>query len=73
MDIKRHFGVEEIKQSEVSISHPRRFNGYTDIENFAELIDIKKFAEIIVRECANYAFSDDQERIAMLNHFGVKE
>jgi hypothetical protein len=31
-----------------------------------------KFADLIVRECANYAFSDDQERAAMLKHFGVE-
>lgn len=29
-------------------------------------------AELIVRECAAYAFSDDQDHKAMLNHFGVK-
>jgi hypothetical protein len=32
----------------------------------------EKFAELIVRECANYAFSDEQEHKAMLKHFGVK-
>ena len=31
-----------------------------------------KFAELIVRECAHYAFSDDQDRLAMLEHFGVE-
>lgn len=31
-----------------------------------------KFAELIVKECANYAFSDDQEYKAMLTHFGVE-
>ena len=36
-------------------------------------LDPEKFAELIVKECANYAFSDDQERVAMLKHFGVKE
>ena len=35
--------------------------------------NIEKFAELIVRECAAYAFSDDQDHKAMLNHFGVKE
>jgi len=35
---------ELIKRSEVSISHPRCFSGY---------IDIEKFAELIVRECIN--------------------
>jgi len=34
--------------------------------------DRDKFAELIVRECANYAFSDDQERAAMLKHFGAE-
>jgi|LakMenE01Jun11ns_1017448.scaffolds.fasta_scaffold9875888_6 hypothetical protein len=30
------------------------------------------FAELLIRECANYAFSDDQERNTMLSHFGVE-
>ena len=34
---------------------------------------LEKFAELIVKECAAYAFSDDQDHKAMLNHFGVKE
>jgi hypothetical protein len=33
----------------------------------------EKFAELIVGECATYAFSDDQDRKAMLKHFGVEE
>jgi hypothetical protein len=33
---------------------------------------LERFAELIVRECAAYAFSDDQDHKAMLNHFGVK-
>jgi hypothetical protein len=33
----------------------------------------ERFAELIVRECANYAFSDDQDHKAMLKHFGVEE
>jgi hypothetical protein len=36
-------------------------------------IELEKFAELIVRECANYAFSDDQDHKAMLKHFGVEE
>jgi len=32
-----------------------------------------KCSQLIVRECANYAFSDDQEHKAMLKHFGVAE
>lgn len=35
--------------------------------------EVKKFAELIVRECAAYAFSDDQDHKAMLKHFGVEE
>jgi len=34
---------------------------------------LQKFAELIVRECANYAYSDDQDHKAMLKHFGVEE
>jgi len=36
-------------------------------------LDPFKFAELIVRECANYAYSDDQDHKAMLKHFGVEE
>jgi len=35
--------------------------------------DQEKFAELIVRECANYAFSDEQDHRAMLKQFGVEE
>ncbi len=35
--------------------------------------EFEKFAELIVQECATYAFSDDQDRRAMLKHFGVEE
>lgn len=35
--------------------------------------ELQKFAELIVRECAEYAFSDDRERAAMLKHFKVQE
>jgi len=33
----------------------------------------EKFAQLIVRECVDYAFSDDYERQQMLKHFGVEE
>jgi hypothetical protein len=36
-------------------------------------IEFEVFAELIVRECANYAYSDDQDHKAMLKHFGVEE
>ena len=36
-------------------------------------LDSEKFAELIVRECVDYAFSDDYERQQMLKHFGVEE
>jgi hypothetical protein len=65
---------ELIQQSEVSISHPRCFSGY---------IDINKFAKLIVEECADIAkhhvmnistydhadFVDEQIK----QHFGVEE
>ena len=35
--------------------------------------ELEKFAELIVKECANYAYSDDQDHKAMLKHFGVEE
>jgi len=36
-------------------------------------LDPEKFAQLIVRECVDYAFSDDYERQQMLKHFGVEE
>jgi hypothetical protein len=33
---------------------------------------VKMFAESIIKACANYAFSDDQEYNAMLKNFGVE-
>ena len=35
--------------------------------------DQEQFAELIVKECADYAFSDEQDHRAMLKHFGVEE
>ncbi len=43
----------------------------TDITNIAPS-ELERFAKLIVNECANYAFSDDQGRNAMLKHFGVE-
>ena len=44
-----------------------------DPDTKIRLLNAGKFARLIVAECANYAFSDDQERDAMLKHFGVEE
>jgi len=35
--------------------------------------DLPEFVQLIVRECADYAFSDEQDHRAMLKHFGVEE
>jgi len=35
--------------------------------------DLPEFVQLVVRECANYAFSDAQDHRAMLKHFGVEE
>jgi hypothetical protein len=54
-------------------------SGYTDNNSGyyepsgASSEELEKFAELIVQECATYAFSDDQDRRAMLKHFGVEE
>jgi hypothetical protein len=37
------------------------------------LFQAEKLAELIVKECADYAFSDEQDHRAMLKHFGVEE
>jgi hypothetical protein len=64
-----------IKQSEVSISSVRHFNGH---------IDINKFAELIIRECIHVAYHKmtiqklDGVRPSVVcdaikEHFGVEE
>jgi hypothetical protein len=62
---------ELIQQSEVSISHPRCFSGY---------IDINKFAELIVEECCDILDPGEHELIGrfqarkiLQKHFGVEE
>jgi hypothetical protein len=35
--------------------------------------DLPEFVKLIVQECADYAFSDEQDHRAMLKHFGVEE
>jgi len=42
-------------------------------DNQTNHLDAEKFAELIVRECADYAFSDEQDHRAMLKHFSVEE
>lgn len=44
---------------------------YDDVQDLRETME--RFAELIVKECAAYAFSDDQDHKTMLNHFGVEE
>lgn len=48
-------------------------NGHQDRNGNSLSGELEKFAELIVRECAAYAFSDDQDHKAMLNHFGVEQ
>jgi hypothetical protein len=58
-----------IKQSEVSISSTRHFNGH---------IDINMFAQLIVQECAKVADRADENKCEwiggnILTHFGVEQ
>lgn len=56
------------------VSMLERFAAQSLVEYDGELIFSKeRFAELIVRECADYAFSDEQDHRAMLKHFGVEE
>lgn len=58
------------EQATTIVEHKNPQTGFTSsYANFNR----EKFAELIVRECAGYAFSDDQDREAMLKHFGVEE
>lgn len=53
------------------------FNSYgetvEDDHYFMYQEEVDGLIELIVRECAAYAFSDDQDHKAMLKHFGVEE
>ena len=37
------------------------------------IFDYELFAELLIRDCADYAYSDDQDHKAMLKYFGVEE
>ena len=43
-----------------------------EVDHAVTTVDAYALARRIVRECAYYAFSDDQDRQAMLEHFGVE-
>lgn len=62
--------IKELIKESGGVGHDDDGNELTPILVGSSL---EKFAELIVAECANYAFSDDQERDAMLKHFGVEE
>lgn len=47
-------------------------NGHQDRNGNSLSNELERFAELIMRECADYAFSDDRERAAMLRHFGIE-
>ena len=66
-------GPVEVKQTVMNerIKELAKEAGAQGIVN-RDFIDVEKFAQLIVRECANYAFSDDQDNKAMLKHFGVE-
>ena len=66
-------GPVEVKQTVMNerIRELAKEAGAQGIVN-RDFIDVEKFAQLIVRECANYAFSDDQDNKAMLKHFGVE-
>jgi hypothetical protein len=53
----------------------RYTTAYRDEETgqYIDQVDTEGLVEAVVRECVDYAFSDDQERNMMLNHFGVEE
>ena len=63
--------AEQANATELSYAY---YRGEKKPENAVTLhsVDLEKFAELIVKECANYAYSDDQDHKAMLKHFGVK-
>ena len=44
-----------------------------EVDHAVATVDVYALAQRIVLECAHYAFSDDQDRRAMLEHFGVEE
>jgi len=64
--------IKELKQQALHWSGENvNRNLYSNYE--IEQKEYEKFAELIVKECADYAFSDEQDHRAMLKHFGVEE
>ena len=37
------------------------------------VFDYELFAELLIRDCADYAYSDEQDNRAMLKHYGIEE
>ena len=35
------------------------------------VFDYELFAELLIRDCADYAYSDEQDNRAMLKHYGI--
>ena len=57
---------------QAGVEFDESFSSEPETIYYLGLSHFEKFAELIVRECAAYAFSDDQDHKAMLNHFGVE-
>ena len=36
------------------------------------VFDYELFAELLIRDCADYAYSDEQDNRAMLKHYGIE-
>ena len=65
MDIVKQFALDAGLLNYVDHETPRRYfiNGHADLE------DVEKFAELIVKECASLVVDE----YVILEHFGVEE
>ena len=71
MDIVKQFALDAGLLNYVDHETPRRYfiNGHADLE------EVEKFAELIIRECANFlkdTLDDDFAADQLEEHFGVK-
>ena len=72
MDIVKQFALNAGLLNYVDHETPRRYfiNGHADLE------EVEKFAELIIRECANFlkdTLDDDFAADQLEEHFGVSD
>jgi hypothetical protein len=72
-DLGKNFMNERIKElaEQAGLTQAKDFKSGDEVKNFVFGNGLEKFAELIIRECAQ--FTDSDIRKFILNHFGVEE